>query len=395
MLEAATESGGMPRASLRIGGLSVARQQLALALALRCERVICIAASPTAELGEMQLAAETGRARFHLVANARALAGLITAADDVVVVADGLFASTAEAAALLDPGNVVLVQPIDAGLEAGFERIDLEHASGGAMRIPGRLVERLFELPADCDAASALLRIALQAGIAQRPIPPAGRDGLFWTLVRSDAEAHALEPQWIRQRTRDGAPPNLVRLVALQGVRAFAPALLHAGGGPGTLGIAAGVLALLGLGAGWFGHGVVGLCLCAIGALFQEGWRLVERIERDNPAPSVTNWPIETYDWILDIVLITLLVWNGTGLPPAPLYQAIYPPLVLIGLLRLVPRTLSGRWTAWLQDRMLLAAVLAVSVAAGSAHAMVYAAGIMMLVAGIALPSAESRLTRP
>ena len=203
MLEPAGIAGEAPRAFLRIGGLTVARQQLALALELRCDRVICIAPRLTAELVELQHLAEAAKCQFHVVANARALVGLVTTVDEVFVLGDGLFVSIPEAAALLEEGQAVLVQPIEQGLAAGFERIDLNHAGAAAMRLPGRLIERLAELPTDCDATSSLQRIALQAGVRQRPIPAPGKDGLFWTMVRSEDEAHALEPLWVRQRTRD------------------------------------------------------------------------------------------------------------------------------------------------------------------------------------------------
>lgn len=399
MIETAADNGGMLRAMLRVGGASVARQQLALAAALGCDRVICLSREPSAELTELQGIAEKGGARFHLIANARGLAGLITAADDVMVFADGLFASTAEAAALLELGNVVLVQPIDAGLAAGFERIDMQHAAGGAMRIPGRLVERLVELPSDCDAASALLRIALQAGIAQRPIPDAGSNGRFWTLVRSDADAHALEPQWIRQRTREAGPHNLTRILALAGVRAFGPALLHGGAGPGTLGVAALAVMLMGLGAGWFGHSVLALLFVALATLAQEAWALVGRIEDDERELADTSWKISVFGLILDAALILLIVWHRAGSQPepapVPLLVRAFPPVMLLGLLRVVSRTLSARWAVLLQDRLILALVLAVAAAAGSLGSLVYAVGILLLIVGIAWPAADSRLTRP
>lgn len=385
----------MPRAFLRVGGSSVARQQLAVASALRCERVICLAPVPSPELAELQGLTERTGARFHQIANLRGLAGLVTAADEVFVFADGLFASTTEVMALLDQGNAVLVQPIDQGLAAGFERIDLQYAAGGAMRIPGRLVERLTELPFDCDAASALLRIALQAGVPQRSIPELGANGRFWTLVRSEAEAHALEPQWIRQRTRASEPPNFTRMLALKGVRAFGAALLHGGVGPVTVGVSAGALVLMGLGAGWFGHGVLALIFCAIAALLQAIWALLARIDGNGENNDASPWQVDIFGWSLDFALVLLVVWNDTSQPSAPFYARLFAPLVLIGLLRLVPRTLGARWTAWLQDRAILAAGLAASISAGTLHTAVYAAGILLLIVGISLPVAESRLTRP
>ena len=191
MLETAGQAGALPRAFLRIGPASLARHQLSLALAMECQKIVCLAREMTAELVQLQHDSERSGARFHCVSSTRALAGQVTAHDEVVVISDGLLAPLDAATSLLEGPHAVIVQPIEAGIAAGFERIDLNFASAGLMRIPGRLFERLHELPADCDAPSALTRIALQAGIVQRPLPIEARDGLRWKLVHNEAEAHS------------------------------------------------------------------------------------------------------------------------------------------------------------------------------------------------------------
>lgn len=169
------ETGTAPRGALRVGGVSVALEQLVLVLSMGCERIFCLANRMTPEIAALQHEAERAGARFQLIPGPHGLLGQVTAMDEVIALADGLFASVSDAVALLEPGAAVLVQPAETGVEAGFERIDPTQASGGALRIPGRLVERLADLPHDCDAFSALLRIALQAGVAQRPLPPPAR----------------------------------------------------------------------------------------------------------------------------------------------------------------------------------------------------------------------------
>ena len=167
------------RAFLRIGGLSIARQQVALAFQMDCERIVCIAAGPSPELAEIQQLVEAKGAQFHLIRQARALVGLVSAVDEVLVFADGLFATTSAAVALLEEGQSVSVQPIEQGLAAGFERIDLNHAFGGMMRLPGRLVERLAEQNArtaiilqveDPQGAEAADEIAALAGPPVKPV---------------------------------------------------------------------------------------------------------------------------------------------------------------------------------------------------------------------------------
>lgn len=395
MLESSADAGAMPRAFLRVGGMSVARQQVALALALDCERVICLAGGVNPDLIDLQHRVEAAGAKFHVVGGARALLGLITTVDEVIVLGDGLFASIREATALLGEGQGVLVQPIEQGLAAGFERIDLNHASAAAMRLPGRLIERIAELPADCDVASALQRIALQAGVRQRPIPAGTAGQLFWTLVRSEAEAHALEPLWVRQRTGEGGPLGPSRWLALLGVRSFGPALLHAGSGPGALGIAAGLTGLFGLGAGWLNWPILGLLLVALAWLLSETALLLGRIQGDQPKPGRGLGLLGGFGWALDAVIVALAGWASTPPGGIHLLERFFPAFMLVALLRILSRTFGARAAASLEDRALLAIGLVLALLSGAGTATIQLGAVLLAIAGIALPGAVSRLTRP
>lgn len=394
-MEPAASGSQTPRAFLRIGGMTLARQQLGLVLSLRCEKIVCIARDMAPELIKLQHVAEKALAQFHVISGPGALIGLVTVADEVIVLGDGLFASIAEAAVALGKGQAVLVQPIEQGLAGGFERIDLNHASAAAMRIPGRLVERLAELPTDCDAASALQRIALQAGISQRNVAAANGGGAFWTMVRSEDEAHALEPQWIRQRTHDEGMPSPGRGLALLGVRAFGPALLHAGNGAGMIGVAALLLGALGLGSGWFGFIPLGFGLCGLGWILREAAVLLARIESDaldGPSGGLTRQVL--YGWLLDAVIVMLAGW-GTALNAAqPDPDRMFPPLMLIALLRIVPKAIGGRWTSWLEDRAVLCVILGGAIIAGVGNEAIHIAALALAIAGILVPRAKSRITR-
>ena len=144
-IESDGHAGIASRAALRVGGMSLARHQLGLVLALGAERVVCITPVFDAAMIALQHEAEAGGARFHVVSGARGLVGLISAADEVIAIADGLLPWPSLAIMLVEAGQSVLVQPIEAGLNAGFERLDINHASAGAIRVPGNLVERLAE----------------------------------------------------------------------------------------------------------------------------------------------------------------------------------------------------------------------------------------------------------
>lgn len=391
MLDPAAEGGGLLRANLRIGGRSVARYQLELALALNCERVICLAAALSPELVQLQHLAEGSGARFHVISGPRALAGLVSAADEIVVLCDGLFASN-PAYALLEAGQGVLVQPIESGLAAGFERIDLNSAAAGAMRVPGRLVAQLAELPPDCDAIAALQRLALQAGVARKQLP-AIAEGQFWTLVRSDAEAHAIEPRWVRQRL--GEMPGWTapgRWLALQCVRRFGAALLDSGSG--SLAVLAGsvILVAMGFGAGWFGQVALALGFLGCGWIVREAHALLLRIE----GRSTGNWgPNGLLGWLIDGVLVAVAGWSVATHHLEFEPDRYFPALMLVSLLRLVPRALGSRWTALLEDRALLAVLLGAAALLGEASLVIHVAAVIVALAGILLPRAEIRLTSP
>jgi hypothetical protein len=394
MLEPAEGISGTPRAFLRVGGSTVAQQQLALVLALKCERVVCLARAMRPELIALQHAVEGAGAKFHLVPGPRALLGLVTAADELIVLADGLFASAPQAAALLEQGQAVLVQPVVHGLAAGFERIDVNHAAAGAMRIPGRLVEQIAELPGEYDAASALQRIALQAGVRQRQITPDQGKQAFWALVQSDDQAHALEPQWISQRIRDDGPIGPSRAVALSIVRQFGAALLHARSGAAHVAIGAVLLALIGLGVGWLGLVPLGLGLCAGGWILRQCAALLARIEGD---PAGTGKALRSdliYGLMLDVVLVTLAGWGTQPEPFRHIGDRFFAPFMLVALLRIVPRSMDRRWARWLDDRALLALGLAAALGLGAGGDAIRIGAVLAALGGIALSGLSTRLTR-
>ncbi len=395
MMEPAASGSQTLRAFLRIGGMTIARQQLGLALALGCKKIVCIAQAIVPELIKLQHVAEKSGVQFHVISGPRALIGLVTVADEVIVLGDGLFVSAVEAAAVLEKGQSVLVQPIEQGLAGGFERIDLNHASAAAMRIPGRLVERMAELPSDCDTASALQRIALQAGVNQRSVAAISGGGAFWAMVRSEDEAHALEPQWIRQRTHDAGMPSPGRGLALLGVRAFGPTMLHAGNGAQVAGFAALVLGVLGLGSGWFGLVPFGLGLCALGWILREATVLLARIESDSLDGRPSGLSRQAlYGWMLDAVIVLLAGWGSSVSAGQPVHDRMFPPLMLIAMLRLVPKAIGSRWTMWLEDRSLLCLTLAGAIFAGVGSEAMHLAALGLAIIGIVIPREESRITR-
>lgn len=394
MLETA-DGGSIPCAFLRVGGQTVARQQLELALNLGCERVVCLAGAMSPQLAEIQHVAEAAGARFHTISGPRALVGLVTAGDEVVATADGLWPPIKIASDLLEAGQAVLVQPIETGLARGFERIDINHASGGLLRIPGRLVERIAELPSDCDTFSAIQRIALQAGTSQRLLPGTFPNGEDWLLVRSEDDAHRLEPRWIRQQTAGHDPFSPSRGIALIAVRRIGPALLHAGSGAGALLVAAAALVLLGLGAGWFGLAPLGFGFCALGWVLREATVVMSRIQGDvSPVWRRQFGNRAEFAVLVDAVFVALLGWAFPEEAGHAMLRGFLIPFVLVAMLRIIAATTSARWTSWLGDRAIVAVGLALLAGlAKSATALDIVVALVAL-AGMMIAGGLFRLTR-
>lgn len=364
MTEAVPGEGGGLRATLPIGGRTIARHQLGLALALGCARIVVLAEGFSGELVALQHVAEAGNARFHAVTTVRALAPLIAPEDELFVLADGLLAMPDDMLGLLGEGNVIVTLPVETGLPAGFERIDINYAGAGAMRIPGRIASGLADLPPDWNPLSALLRLAVQAGIAQRSLPGASLEQGRWRLIRSEDDAHQAEPGWLRLHTASAHRRSPGETLAALAVQSAGPALLHAGTSPALVGLAAVLVLLLGLGAGWFGYATAGFALLGGAWLLRQCSALLARIERDSLLAGLrTNLPDAVFGWVLDGSFVALCAWRSeiAALAGLPWGLAWFAPLILMLLLRLLPGTFEHGWVGhWLADRLLLGIGLAV-----------------------------------
>ncbi|CAM3986649.1 CDP-alcohol phosphatidyltransferase [Novosphingobium lubricantis] len=358
------------RAFLRIGGRSVLRHQIGLALSLGCRRIAIMAEAISGELVALQHVAEAGGAQFHVVATARALVPLILPEDDVIVLGDGLLAMPDAMRDLIEAGPALLTLPIESGLPLGFERIDINHAFAGAMRVGGRIAAGLADLPPEWSVQSALLRLAMQARVVQRGVPAGYLDDGRWSIVRNEDEAHRIEGLWlslhtgIASRTSTGSgfrtPGDTLASVI---VRRFGPAMLHAGTRPALIGLAAGAVGLLGGGAGWLGHYATGMVLIGLAWLVERVASLLAQVERASLlASGFERRSVAVFHLLIDAGLVTLAAWRSDlnlvpGLPPG---AAAFVPILLIGSTRLAPAILSGRgWAYWLEDRLMLGCALA------------------------------------
>jgi hypothetical protein len=184
-------------------------------------------------------------------------------------------------------------------------------------------------------------------------------------------------------------------VLARQVVRRLGPALLHAGSNGTALAIAALVVALLGVVAGWFSFPATGFGLCAVSWVLFVTSAMLGRIERDSlhlPAPRFEREI--AFAWIMDAALAALMA--GTiALPPGQSWLTrLFAPVMLLGLARLVPAMAGGSttrrdstrrdWAAWLQDRSVLAAVLALMAFFGVAGRATSVLAVLYLGVGLA-----------
>lgn len=360
------------RGDLLVGGRPLIGHQLAQVLALGCRRIALLVNQSVADLAPLRAAAERAGAQLHLISNGLELVPLVAPSDELIVLADGLFASPNAVLTLLGQGQGVLCFPIDQGLAAGFERIDINRSDAGAMHLPGRLVSRLADIPNEWSVPSALMRLAIQAGVPLRPAPAQLLDAGAWRLLASETDAHHAEEDWVRLHVPAGEIGMPGAWLANLGVRSLGPMLLHAGTRPALIGFAAALLALLGLGAGWFDLTVLGLILVGLAWLVARATNLLAEIERAALIrPPVRFRADVLFDWFLDALFVLLCAWRiedsaDIASGSAALAPALFAPLMLFGLLRLIPRMarpMTGpQWQwRWLGDRLVVAAALAVA----------------------------------
>ncbi len=370
--------------ALRVGGLSLARHQLGLALGLGCERIICVTTPHEPEMPVLRQAAEDAGAAFHAVPGVRGMLGLVSVADDVIAFAEGLLVWPELMLPLIEDGACVLSQPIERGLAAGFERLDLNHAAAGALRVPGRMIERLADVPSDADPFSILQRVALQSGVQQRVLPDLALEPGRWQLVRNDDQAHEVEEGWFRLHTHDEGVLGPSGRIARRGVRLIGPALLHAGSGGTVVALAALVLCGLALVTGWFGLTTTGCALAGAGWVLFLSASLFGRVERRSlrlARPRVA--PMRVYSGVLDLTLALLMLWNESPHMGQGLVYRAFAPVMLLGLLRLGTSVMPPERVAWVADRALLALVLGLSSLAGWLDGAILGLGLLYL--GLAL----------
>lgn len=390
-IESVATAGADPRGFLAVVGRSVVQHQLECALALGCEKIACHAHGLPQELVALQHQAEKAGARFQVIPGPRALSGMVRAADELLVFADGLLPDRALAEELLADRPSVLALPADVGIAAGFERIDWEYAWAGLLMVRGPAVERLADLPPDADPIAGLLRIALQSGTRIVPMPPGILADREWGLVQSEGDAEEFEKVWLGRHVRPAtfAAPFLAladraatALMKRSDGRKFGGNAVQAG--------AAGIGVLAGL-ATWFWEPVAGMALMAAAYFMARTGGVLRSIEGQGRArpqgfDRISGW----FGVALDILLAGIVGLAGF---PQDHLVAFLGAAALLFALHLGEALPLRKWKIVLGDRILLAATLSIAAYFWQLNYILHILSALIL-AALLLDLRRSKLTR-
>ena len=334
-------------------GSRIIERQVDLALAAGCETIACLVDGIGREVIEAQRRAEGAGARFVALQEPRPLSGLVSAADEILVIGAGVL-SADEIVLKHAARPSVLVFPAEDALPLGYERVDAEFAWAGVFLAHGTAVERLAELPPDADVISALLRIALQSGVRIQPIEKRLLDESRWHLDPNAQQLAEREQQWIRMHA---APAGFVAPGLAVSERIGARLAQDVLGGrwarmpafaAGLAGVAAMSMALLGWEMTALGFG-------ALMAMLGTAGETVERIALAGQTVVKRSPLAKTVDWLTDPVLAILIAMAS---PEDTEWLRLFVPVVLFGLLRLGHRWAAPKWRDTYRDRVALSLLL-------------------------------------
>lgn len=264
---------------VRLGGRTVTWHQVQAALALGCERIVCLADMPGAELAGLQREVEGRGARFSAIASPRALSGLVSAADTLFAFAPGILPDREWLTQALGARAGVAALPADRAVERGFERIDRDRGWAGVLSTRGDAVETLGSLPPDADPISGLLRIALQRGARCVDVPDRWLDDGRWALLADAGAARRIESGWQERHVPAPSLDRPAEAVAHYAARGLLSRVAGQPRAPTAVAICGALLALAGGATGYLGSTLGGLALLALGAFtLQVGDRLARLV---------------------------------------------------------------------------------------------------------------------
>lgn len=367
-----------------LAGRSIPRHQLDFALALGCEKIVVLSLGASEEAIGLRHAAEAAGAHFQIARGVRDLPAVVRGDDHLLVLARGLLPDSAIAFAELKQGYGMLVLPAEAGWSAGFERLDLAAAWGGAMVLPGRLVAGLDELPDDAEPLAGLLRIARQADVPERALPERELAEGRWQIVRTAEAARASEPHWLRRRLPAVSPFRPTEWLGRLLVRRFGVQWI--GSRRAVVALAAGAVLCLAsaLASAWFGLSALALALAVPAALAIE---IGDALRLIGTSKFVTETKRSRAFFALRIIWDATLGAIGFLAIQGSRAHRLFVPLVTVGLLRIPPPPAETGWRALAADRGLLASSLAMASVFGFVEGGFMSLTLLLIAFRLAVPA--------
>jgi hypothetical protein len=175
----------------------------------------------------------------------------------------------------------------------------------------------------------------------------------------------------------------------------FGPGILHGGYGSRSVAAAAMVVVASALGAGLFGYVASAFLACGLAWIIARLAGLVVRIEEAASAVASPVALATALGWLIDLVIVVLVVWRSPLLPWETWWGRGFAPMVLLLVLRLLPRALDRPALAWCEDRAVACIVLAVAAALGQVDIAIGVIVLVLLAGGLALASGPDRLRSP
>lgn len=359
LLHQSDDAPSVLRGTLSLGGRSVALRQLEFAIALGCERILCLAPGDQNECSRLAKSVKERGAKLRIMSEAHQIVGHVHADDELLVLADGLLPEALEPFDCLDEGAGVLTLHADKGIPAGFERIDGSKAWAGAMMLPGHLAERLMELPADVDPQPALLRIGLQAQIREQALSNELLSEGRWLMLKRQADVEVLEPLWLSRMVPVSQSFSPVRYSASLLLRHFGAQLSEHR--DAILYLFGGVCAIFGLAiiASWFGFATAAFAMLVPVPLMIALREGLVAIRQDGMGSSLAKEDALGSPIVLalDAVLIAIMVQCLEG----DWATRLFAPIMLIGLIFLSNHKRRPVWVELLNDRAIIIVLLTIA----------------------------------
>jgi hypothetical protein len=339
-----------------LAGRSLARHQLDFALAQGCEKIILHGHGASKDAIDLRHGAEAAGAQFQVVRGVRDLPAAVRGDDLLLVFAHGLLPDSSLAFEQLAQGHGVLVLPAEAGWSAGFERLDMAAAWGGAMALPGRLTAELDQLPEDAEPVAALLRIARQAGVPEWPLPESELAEGRWQIVRTADAARAGEPAWLKRRLPAVSPLRPTAWLARTLVRRFGARWIDKAQAKAAFPAAAALAMVGSVAAAWLGLVPVAFASLALAALAIEAGDALGLLHRPITGRGTGRSRLSLIlhlSWDVALVAAGILAIDGSRA------HRVFAPLLTAGLLHVPPPPPVTGWRALAGDRGILAGLLA------------------------------------